>query len=249
MLWVTSLSLVLPPLEVVPMAMLFEVATSLHLLPAIRRQIDWRSVRLLLVGTLVATPVGVYALSSLPPGPARIGVATTVLVATAMLGYGFALSKVPGSAATLCIGFLAGILNGSMGFVGPVVIIFYLSSPIAITISRASIITFFLGTGTAGAATFAVQGLITPDILVRLAAFLPIVLIGNWVGHRRFTDTPAGVVPPLRPRPSHRPLPGPHRPAPSGSRAPAAAVLGASGERGEAHADGPPVDQIWTRPA
>lgn len=190
MLWVTSLSLVLPPLEVVPMTLLFEVVTSLHLLPAIRHQVNWRSVGLLLVGTLVATPVGVYALSSLPADPARVGVATVVLVASAMLAYGFALSKVPGTAATLIIGFAAGVLNGSMGFVGPVVIIFYLSSPIAIGISRASIITFFLGTGAAGAATFAVQGLVTTDVLIRLAAFLPIVLIGNWIGHRRFTGTP-----------------------------------------------------------
>ena len=45
-------------------------------------------------------------------------------------------------------------------------------------------------TGAAGAATFAVQGLVTTDVLIRLAAFLPIVLVGNWIGHRRFTGTP-----------------------------------------------------------
>lgn len=35
MLWVTSLSLILPPLQVVPMVLMFEVATSIYLLPQI----------------------------------------------------------------------------------------------------------------------------------------------------------------------------------------------------------------------
>ena len=187
MLWVTSLSLLWPPLEVVPMALFFEIATSLHLLPAIRREVDWRSVGLLLVGTVLATPLGVAGLAALPADPARIGVALVVLIATALLWYGFALKSVPGTLATLVIGVFAGLINGGMGFVGPVVVLFYLSSPIAITISRASIITFFLGTGAAGAAVFALQGLLTTDVLMRIALALPLVLTGNWLGHRYFT--------------------------------------------------------------
>ncbi len=35
MLWATSLSLVLPPLQIVPMVLMFEVATSIHLLPRV----------------------------------------------------------------------------------------------------------------------------------------------------------------------------------------------------------------------
>lgn len=190
LLWVTSLSLFLPPLQVVPMALIFEIVTSLHLLPAIRHEVNWRSVRLLLVGTVLATPVGVYGLAAVPADPARIGVAVVVLFTTAMLWHGFALSKVPGTVATLIIGLAAGLLNGAMGFVGPVVVLFYLSSPIAITISRASIIVFFLGTGTIGAVAYSFQGLVTIDVLTRIAAFLPILIIGNWLGHRHFTDTP-----------------------------------------------------------
>ncbi len=190
MLWVTSLSLVLPPLQVVPMALFYEIATSLHLMPAIRREIDWRSVRLLLGGTALATPIGVYGLSAVPADPARIAVASVVIVAAAMLWHGFALAKVPGTAATLVIGLFAGLLNGSMGFVGPAVVLFYLSSPIAVTISRASIIAFFLGTGTIGAISYTAQGLVTTDVFLRIAILLPVVLIGNWLGHRHFTDTP-----------------------------------------------------------
>jgi uncharacterized membrane protein YfcA len=84
----------------------------------------------------------------------------------------------------------AGVMNGAFGFVGPIVVIFYLSSPLAIGISRASIIAYFLGCGLAAGAVFQFQGLITGDVLLRLGVFLPIVLIANWMGHLRFTETP-----------------------------------------------------------
>ena len=186
MLWVTGLSLLLPPLEVVPMVLMFEIVSSVHLLPAIWRRIDWRSVGLLLVGTLAATPAGVYALAALPVDPARIVVAVVVLLATALLWRGFALEKTPGKAATVAIGLFAGLMNGGVGFVGPAVVLFYFSSPIGVAISRASIITFFLGTGAAGAGAFAVQGLVTGEVLARLAVCLPILFLGVWIGHRRF---------------------------------------------------------------
>ena len=63
MLWVTSLSLVLPPLQVVPMVLMFEVATSIYLLPQIWKQVEWKSITVLLLGTWIATPAGIYALA------------------------------------------------------------------------------------------------------------------------------------------------------------------------------------------
>ena len=189
MLWVTSLSLVLPPLEVVPMVLMFEVVSSIHLLPFVRREIEWRSVRTLLIGTWLATPVGIFALASLPADPIRIALATVVLVAAVALWRGFALQSVPGPAATAGVGALSGLLNGSMGFVGPPVILFYFSSPIGASMGRASIIAYFLGTDSVAVGLFGVQGLISDEVLIRTAAFLPFVFLGVWLGNRQFIQT------------------------------------------------------------
>jgi uncharacterized protein len=189
MLWVTGLSLVLPPLQVVPMVLMFEVATSLQLLPQVWREVDWRSLMLLLLGTCIATPIGVHALASFPADPVRIALALVVLLSAVAIWRGFALQSVPGPTATLGIGLLAGLLNGSMAIVGPPVILFYFATPIGMAIGRASIITFFLGTDSFGTATFATQGLITTEILWRTAVFIPLVLIGVWIGARRFFGT------------------------------------------------------------
>lgn len=189
MLWATGFSLVLPPLQVVPMVLMFEVASNLHLLPQVWREVHWRSLAILLLGTCIATPIGVYALASFPADPVRIGLALVVLLAAIAIWRGLALQTVPGPAATLGIGLLSGLLNGSMSIGGPPVILFYFSTPVGIAIGRASIVTFFLGTDSFGTAMCAAQGLITLEILWRTAMFIPIVLIGVSIGARRFLGT------------------------------------------------------------
>ena len=186
MLWMTSLSLVLPPLQVVPMVLIFEVVTSIALLPQIWRDIRWRSIVLLLLGTWAATPIGIYALSSLPTTPIRIALAIVVLIAAILILRGFALSREPGRPATVGVGLMAGVLNGSMGIVGPPVILFYFSSPIGVVAGRASIIAFFIGTDSVGTLMFAVQGLIDTSIFWRTAIFLPVLIVGVVVGNRGF---------------------------------------------------------------
>ena len=189
MLWMTSLSLVLPPLQVVPMVLMFEVVTSIALLPQIWRDVRWRSIALLLLGTWAATPIGIQVLASLPATPIRIALAVVVLIAAILILRGFALSKEPGRPATVGVGLMAGVLNGSMGIVGPPVILFYFSSPIGVVAGRASIITYFIGTDSVATAMFAAEGLIDASVLWRTAVFLPILIVGVVVGNRGFLKT------------------------------------------------------------
>ena len=189
MFWVASLSLVLPPLEVVPMVLLFEVATSVTLLPQIWQDIRWQSIALLLLGTWAATPIGIHVLANVPATPVRMALAVVVLVAAILILRGFALSKEPGRPATVGVGLMAGVLNGSMGIVGPPVILFYFSSPVGVAAGRASIIAYFIGTDSVGAAMFAAQGLIGASVFWRAAVFLPILIAGVVVGNRGFVRT------------------------------------------------------------
>ena len=189
MLWMTSLSLVLPPLQVVPMVLMFEVVTSITLLPRIWPDVRWRSIALLLLGTWAATPVGIHALASLPATPIRLALAAVVLVAAVLILRGFELSREPGRPATVGVGLMAGVLNGSMGIVGPPVILFYFSSPIGVVAGRASIIAYFIGTDSVGTAMFAARGLIDASVSWRTAVFLPVLIAGVVAGNRGFIKT------------------------------------------------------------
>src|SRR5262245_34149254 len=75
LLSITAISLVLPPAQIVPSIFMLEVAASLHLLPGIWRDIHWRAISLLFVGCIIATPIGVWLLSSIPAAPMTVALA------------------------------------------------------------------------------------------------------------------------------------------------------------------------------
>jgi uncharacterized protein len=188
LLAITSLSLAMEPKEIVPAIFMMEIAASLHLLPGIWREIHWRSIGLLLVGCVVATPIGVWILASTPGAPLKIALAISVGIAAILLWRGFRLERTPGPAATIATGAASGFLNGSLGIAGPPVILFYFSSPAAVNVGRASVIAYFLGTDVTGLAFMAPQDLINASTLTRFVTFLPALLIGVWIGARSFRN-------------------------------------------------------------
>jgi len=186
LLAITALSLALPPAEIVPSIFMLEIAASLHLLPSIWRDIHWRSIGLLLLGCVIATPIGVQLLANLPAAPMRIVLSIFVVIVVGFLWRGFSLKTMPGPAATLATGAASGLFNGAFGIGGPPVILFFFSSPAGVAVGRASVIAYFLGTDSIGLAFQAQAQLTTWATLVRFATFLPPLLIGVWVGARIF---------------------------------------------------------------
>lgn len=186
LLAVTGLSLTLPPAEIVPSIFMLEVAASLHLLPGIWKQIHWRSIAWLFVGCLVATPLGVWLLASVPEAPMKVALGIFVLGSALLLAQGYALKRMPGPGATFATGAASGLLNGGFGIGGPPVVLFFFSSPAGAAVSRASAIAYFIGTDTAGLGFLAGQGLVTQASFARFLLFLPPLLVGIAIGSRSF---------------------------------------------------------------
>ncbi|MFW9847372.1 MAG: sulfite exporter TauE/SafE family protein [Candidatus Thorarchaeota archaeon] len=188
MVAVTSMSLVLPPVQVVPTVLILEVLASISLAPQVWRHIDWFSLRWLLIGSLVATPFGVYLLATIPTTPMRISISLLVLAAAILLMHGFEWKRMPGIALILTTGVACGMLNGAAAIGGPPVILFYLSSPAGVTVSRASIIAYFLGIDAMSLVMASIQGLTTFKTLLTTAVCLLPLLFGIAVGSRMFIN-------------------------------------------------------------
>jgi hypothetical protein len=92
----------------------------------------------------------------------------------------------PGRPLILTTGVTCGILNGAAAIGGPPVILLYLSSPAGVTVSRASIIAYFLGIDTMSLAMASLQGLTTSKTLLMTAVCLLPLLFGVAVGSRMF---------------------------------------------------------------
>lgn len=186
LLSITAISLIMPVSEIVPSIFLLEVAASINLIVGIWREIDWRSLRWLMLGYAIGLPVGTYALIAAPADPAQILLSLFVVATAVMMLRGFRLEQTPGPTASTATGTASGVLNGAFGIGGPPVILFYLSTPGAAAIGRASIIFFFLFTDLLGVAYFATQGLVTRQSFVQFIFWMPTLLIGVWIGAHAF---------------------------------------------------------------
>jgi uncharacterized membrane protein YfcA len=186
MVAVTGMSLVMPPTLAVPVVLILDMAASIQLLPQVWRDISWISLRCLFVGSVAAIPLGVFLLSSLPDAPMRAGISILVLATAILLARGFALKRMPGWSLTLGVGLLCGVFNGAAAIGGPPVVLFYLSSPAGVSVSRASIIVYFLGIDLVTLAMAASRQLVTVQALHLAAACLIPLIAGVALGSRIF---------------------------------------------------------------
>jgi uncharacterized membrane protein YfcA len=189
MIATTSLTLVLPPVEVIPVVLLLEILASASLLPRVWKQIDWKSLSWLSAGVLIGTPPGVFLLAHVPAKPMRAGIAVAIMVFVFLLWRGFHLKKMPGRPETVATGLFSGFLNGAAAIGGPPVILFYFSSPAGVTVSRASIIAYFLGTDSLAWIVSLTQGLVTFQTGILTGILCVPLLVGIFIGNRFFTQS------------------------------------------------------------
>jgi uncharacterized membrane protein YfcA len=187
---VPLLSLVMPPAQAVPIVLLLQLVVSLNGLPGALRLCDWRSVRVLALGALVATPIGLAGLVYLPAAPVRLCIAVIVGAAVLVLGRGFRMAVAPRGPGVLTFGVLSGLFNGLAGMPGPPVIAFYLASPVATVIGRASMIVFFLVTSVIALVPLAWLGRLDWPIVSTALLGWPFVWGGSWLGARLYHRSP-----------------------------------------------------------
>lgn len=180
------LTLVLPPAQVVPVVLLWEIAASIGHLPFVYREVDWKSLGWLTSGMLLGTPLGVWMLTCLPPAPMCAVINGTVIVFALMLLRGSKPRRSPGSLETALIGMSGGVINGASANGGPPVILFFLSSPAGAVVGRASLIAYFLLTDSWASLFCWQNGLFTQDSWLFMVLMLPPLALGVALGSRFF---------------------------------------------------------------
>lgn len=188
---VPSLSLILNPVVVVPCTLILAVLAGVQVLPKIRHLAHWRSVWILVVGSLVGSPIGIWLLTALPANAMRAGIGVVLMAAVAVLWRQPRMANPPSTALGLATGVVSGVLNGSTALAGPPVILYFLSSTDTVAVARASLIMYFFFSTSGTLAYDAARGLIDRHVLLLAALFFPALYIGNWWGDRCFDSSSA----------------------------------------------------------
>ena len=181
------LSLIYGPTVGVPVAAIVEIAPAIQLtLPAIRVA-EWKQVWAFSIPAVILLPAGTFVLTSVPADEMRRAIGAIVLILALILWSGWRYRGPRGTGPAICVGLIGGTLAGATGVAGPPVILYLMSSDARPALIRANLISYFTIILFGLAATFAIKGLITEDVLWLTAALVLPFMAGTAIGTRMFS--------------------------------------------------------------
>jgi uncharacterized membrane protein YfcA len=177
------LTLFMPPAHAVPLIICLQLFAGLTEFKALSGVAHWSSVRPLIAGALIGTPLGTAALYGVPADAARICIALLAGFAVVMIASGLRFPRMPGRGATVGIGLTAGLANGLAAMPGPPVVAFYMALHFSPEMVRASLIVFFTMCSALALAGAALFDLIRVPDLIFSVVLMPLMWFGTWLGH------------------------------------------------------------------
>jgi uncharacterized protein len=153
----------------------------------LRRTLDWRKLAPFLIGGTIGVPAGTWLLTYADAAYLRstVGVLLVAygLYGLAQPGFKPVQATVPADGS---VGFLNGVVCGLTGLPGFVITIWCQIRGWAKDVQRAVFQPVMLAAFVVAAASLAVSGSITPDIVRLYAIGLPAILAGLWVGFKLY---------------------------------------------------------------
>lgn len=179
-------SSVLSPVEAVIFLICAELVGPLPNAPAAWRDGTPRDVGLLLLGAVVALPLGVWALSTVDATLFGWAVSLFVLVLLVLTASGWRLKGVLTTRLTIMTGAIGGFMTGFAGIPGPPVIMLYMASKLPISIIRANFLLYLVALDLLLFPLLWILGLMNwPIAFLGLLIGIP-NLVANMIGARLF---------------------------------------------------------------
>lgn len=175
---VPFLSLFFVPREVVPVTLILGTILNIAILVQSYKHVRLKLVIPMIIASAVAIPLGTLLLLWLPAYGIRIFMGLVIIPFAAAMSFGWSMKIENETAAAVPVGFLSGILNGSVTMSGPPVILFLQNQGLGKDSFRASLVAFFLATNVVTFVPFLIGELFTAESLRLSAMFLPAVASG-----------------------------------------------------------------------
>jgi uncharacterized membrane protein YfcA len=180
------LSILLGPVPAVVIALLLETAGALVMFPDALPKASWRTLMFLILPACVTVPIGGYLLLTVDPWIARKMIAAVVIVFSSMLLFGLRYSGTPRVATSIALGSLVGALLGATSVGAPPVILYLLSGPDPVVVTRANLTVFVTAISVIGLVMLAAAGAISAPLAISAAALTIPFLLTIWLGGKLF---------------------------------------------------------------
>jgi uncharacterized membrane protein YfcA len=185
------LALLLGPQLAIPVVLLVEAFAGAPMMRDAARHATWRTLAPISLAACVTIPLGGYVLVHADQDVLRRAIAAIVGVFALLLLKGARYTGAHGLPSSLALGALSGTLLGATGIGGPPVILYLLSGPDPVHVTRANLTLYVALISVAGLTMLATRGLLDATALMSTLFLAPLYLIGVLLGGRlfaRFSD-------------------------------------------------------------
>ncbi|MBI3699786.1 MAG: sulfite exporter TauE/SafE family protein [Afipia sp.] len=186
MLMSPLLSILIGPVPTVVTALVLETAAALVTFPDALPKARWRTLAYLTLPAIATVPIGGYLLLTLDPAIARKLIAGVVMAFSLMLLLGLRYNGTPRRETSIALGSLVGALLGATSVGAPPVVLYLLSGPDPIAVTRANLTIFVTAISAIGLAMLTVVGAITKPLGISALALSIVFLLATWLGGKLF---------------------------------------------------------------
>ncbi len=169
-----------------PILLLIDFFAQFALLRNAWRQANRREVGVMALGALVGIPIGVLILKVTDTIVLRWAISVLIVAMLGLLISGWRYPGQPKRSTTGIVGFIAGILSGSVQAAGPPVVAYWLGGSTQPLMVRANIILFFFCTSVISGITYLAAGLLNAEVLFLALVTAPGYIVGMYLGTRMF---------------------------------------------------------------
>jgi len=191
MVMTPPLALLLGARVAVPVTLLLETFAALTMMPAALRLARWRVIGPIGAMAVLTVPLGGWLLAVADALTLRRLIAATVVLFSLALLSGLRYQGRQRLGTSLALGTLSGAMLGATSIGGPPVILYLLSGPDPVAVTRANLTLYLVLISVAGLVMLAATGLLTPDTGRTALLMTPPFVLGVLAGTRlfaRFSD-------------------------------------------------------------
>jgi len=176
------LSKIVPLQEAVPLVVIMSCIINIMLMTQTWRHVQLTRVWLLIAASLIAAPLGTYLLMFVNPEHLKLAAGLLVAVFSLLLISNKSFPVKHERIAYFPVGFISGLLNGSISMSGPPVVLFLSNQGVSKEVFRANGTAMGVILNTFTIAGFYSAGLLNHDVQWHLTWLLPSLIIGAFLG-------------------------------------------------------------------
>lgn len=176
------LAVFIPLKIIVPMLVIYSLIMNSMIFYKIREYVELKRISVLIIAAVVATPIGTNLLINLNESILQVIVGAIVTISALSFYFGYKLKIDNERLAYIPVGFLSGLLNGSVSLSGPPIILFLTNQGVEKQVFRATLTAYFWILNIMTVVTFLYKKLIKAEVLKFTGYLLPALIIGVLIG-------------------------------------------------------------------